>query len=269
MRRVAPDVEVPELIEVEQYRVAAEAVVGCAVEDVEVLDHHYVRDGLDAASFADAVRGSTIVAADRLGKVLLLETDRGHTVGLRFGMTGRLLVDGLSPIERLEYSPIGDLDRWVRIRIRLSGTRELTIIDPRRLGSVVLDPDLSRLGPDAASVPLRAFRGLLANSTVAVKPRLLDQSKLAGVGNLIADEALWHAGIDPARLAGSLDDAEVRRLHRGLRTTIRRLTRRGGSHTGDLQAYRQRGASCPRCGAMLIRRTIGGRTTYFCPREQH
>jgi formamidopyrimidine-DNA glycosylase len=266
---VAPDLDVPELIEVEQYRVAAEAVVGCEIEDVDVLDPHYVRGGLDGASFADAVRWATIEAADRLGKVLLLATDRGHTIGLRFGMTGRLLVDGVSPIERLEYSPVGDLDRWVRVRFRLNGMRDLTIIDPRRLGSVVLDPDLSRLGPDAASVPLRTFRRLLANSTVAVKARLLDQSKLAGVGNLIADEALWHARIDPARLAASLDDEEVRRLHRGLRSTIRRLMRRGGSHTGDLQASRQRGAFCPRCGAMLSRRTIGGRTTYSCPLEQH
>jgi formamidopyrimidine-DNA glycosylase len=260
---------VPELIEVEQYRRAAEAVVGCVVDGVDVLDPHYLKGALDRGAFADAVSGSSIVAAGRLGKVLLLETDRGHTLGLRFGMTGRLLVDGVSPIERLEYSPTGDIERWVRIRFRLLGGRELAIIDPRRLGSVALDPDLSGLGPDAADVSLPAFRALLGTSEVAVKARLLDQSKLAGVGNLIADETLWRTGIDPARPASSLDDAEIRRLHRGLRSTIRRLTRRGGSHTGDLQASRTRGATCPRCGAMLVRRTIGGRTTYSCPCEQH
>jgi formamidopyrimidine-DNA glycosylase len=260
---------VPELIEVEQYRRAAEAAVGSVVDGVDVLDPHYVKGGLGGTAFTDVVTGSVIVAVDRLGKVLLLETDRGHTLGFRFGMTGRLLVDGMSPIERLEYSPPGDRDQWVRIRLRLDGEREVAIIDPRRLGSVSLDPDLSALGPDAATVSLRAFRRLLGTSGVAVKARLLDQSKLAGVGNLIADEALWQSGIDPARASGSLDDEEVRRLHRGLRTTIRRLTRRGGSHTGDLQASRRRGSSCPRCGAMLTRRTIGGRTTYSCPREQH
>jgi formamidopyrimidine-DNA glycosylase len=266
---VAPDRDVPELIEVEQYRRAAEAVVGCVVEGVDVLDPQYVKGGADGAAFVDAVTGSTIVGADRLGKLLLVPTDRGHTIGLRFGMTGRLLVDGVSPIERLEYSPAGDLQRWARIRFRFRGGRDLSIIDPRRLGSVALDPDLSGLGPDAASVSLREFRRLLGSSEVAVKARLLDQSKLAGVGNLIADEALWQTEIDPARPARSLDDAEVRRLHQGLRSTIRRLTRRGGSHTGDLQVARRRGATCPRCGAMLSRRTIGGRTTYSCPREQH
>jgi formamidopyrimidine-DNA glycosylase len=266
---VAPDHDVPELIEVDQYRRAAEAVVGCVVEGVDVLDPQYVKGAVDGVGLTDAVTGSTILAAGRRGKLLLIDTDRAHTIGLRFGMTGRLLVDGVSPIERLEYSPLGDLERWVRIRFRLRGGRDLSIIDPRRLGSVALDPDLSRLGPDAASVSLRAFRSLLGTSDVAVKARLLDQSKLAGVGNLIADEALWQTGIDPARPAGSLDDAEVRRLHTGLRSTIRRLIRRGGSHTGDLQASRSRGAACPRCGAMLTRRTIGGRTTYSCPREQH
>lgn len=259
----------PELIEVEQYRRVAEEAVGRRVDGVDVLDPPYVRGGVDGPGLADAVEGSTIVAADRLGKVLLLETDRDHTLGLRFGMTGRLLVDGVSPIERLEYSPIGHRDEWVRVRFRLGGGGDLTIVDPRRLGSVVLDPDLSGLGPDAASVSLSVFRGVLGTSQVAVKARLLDRSKLAGVGNLIADETLWQSQIDPARPAGSLDDDEVRRLHRGLRSTIRRLTRRGGSHTGDLQASRGRGMPCPRCGAMLARRTIGGRTTYSCPREQH
>jgi formamidopyrimidine-DNA glycosylase len=260
---------VPELIEVEQYRRAAEAAVGRVVDGVDVLDPRVVRGGADGTALADAVTGSAIVAAERLGKVLLLATDRQHVLGLRFGMTGRLLVDGVSPIERLEYSPPGDRDEWVRFRLRLDGGRELTILDPRRLGSVALDPDLSGLGPDAASVSLRVFRGALGTSEVAVKARLLDQSKLAGVGNLIADEALWQSGIDPARPSVSLDDEEVRRLHRGLRKTIDRLTRRGGSHTGDLQDSRRRGAPCPRCGAMLARRTIGGRTTYSCPREQH
>ena len=91
---------------------------------------------------------------------------------------------------------------------------------------------------------------------------------MAGVGNLLADEILWRAGLDPARRASSLDDSEAAALHRHLKGTIRLLTRRGGSHTGDLQVARVRGATCPRDGAPLQRRTIGGRTTYSCPVHQ-
>jgi formamidopyrimidine-DNA glycosylase len=101
-----------------------------------------------------------------------------------------------------------------------------------------------------------------------VKAWLLDQSHVAGVGNLLADEMLWRSGIDPLRPSSSLTPAEVRRLHKQLQATIIDLTRRGGSHTGDLQVARVRGATCPRDGAPLQRRTIGGRTTYSCPRHQ-
>jgi formamidopyrimidine-DNA glycosylase len=97
---------------------------------------------------------------------------------------------------------------------------------------------------------------------------LLDQTRVAGIGNLLADEVLWRAGIDPARLAGSLDADEVTVLHRVLRRTLPQLMRRGGSHTGDLQLARQRGAMCPRDGTPLERRRIGGRTTYSCPAHQ-
>jgi formamidopyrimidine-DNA glycosylase len=96
----------------------------------------------------------------------------------------------------------------------------------------------------------------------------MDQARLAGVGNLICDETLWRAGLDPARPAASLTPAEVTRLHKHLRATIALLTERGGSHTGDLQQQRTRDGRCPRCHRPLDRRTIGGRTTYSCPRHQ-
>jgi formamidopyrimidine-DNA glycosylase len=79
---------------------------------------------------------------------------------------------------------------------------------------------------------------------------------------------LWRAGFDPARPAGALDDRERAALLRAIRHTVRVLGRRGGSHTGDLQASRERGGRCPRDGAELLRRTVGGRTTYSCPVHQ-
>jgi formamidopyrimidine-DNA glycosylase len=97
----------------------------------------------------------------------------------------------------------------------------------------------------------------------------MDQARVAGVGNLLADEILWRAGLDPERPAGSLTPNELRRLHRHLGPTIRRLLERGGSHTGDLQPHRAAGGTCPRDGEPLVRRTVGGRTTWSCPRHQH
>ncbi|MDQ3980243.1 MAG: formamidopyrimidine-DNA glycosylase, partial [Actinomycetota bacterium] len=93
--------------------------------------------------------------------------------------------------------------------------------------------------------------------------------RLAGVGNLAADEALWRAGLDPARPAGSLTAAERRRLHRHLRQTLADLLAQGGSHTGDLVPHRRPGGLCPKDGTPLVRRTVGGRTTWSCPRHQH
>jgi formamidopyrimidine-DNA glycosylase len=96
----------------------------------------------------------------------------------------------------------------------------------------------------------------------------MDQSRIAGLGNLLVDETLWRARLDPARPAMSLDAGEQVRLRRTIGTTLRVLGRRGGSHTGDLMASRVPGGHCPKDGAPLQRRTVGGRTTYSCPVHQ-
>ncbi len=183
-------------------------------------------------------------------------------------MTGRLLVDGRGPIERLEYSSARIEPGWVRFGLGFGGGGRLEVVDPRRLGGVELDPPEDRLGPDALAIGAAGLRAGLAASRAPVKAWLLDQHRVAGVGNLLADEVLWRAGIDPARAARDLTPPEARRLHRHLVATVTQLDERGGSHTGDLHVARQRGATCPRDGAPLLRRTIGGRTTYSCPRHQ-
>ena len=105
---------------------------------------------------------------------------------------------------------------------------------------------------------------------MAVKARLMDQHRLAGVGNLIADEVLWRASLAPDRRSGSLTPAEHRRLHRHLRRTLDDLIGRGGSHLGDLMSRAGRpGGRCPRDDAQLMRSTVGGRTSWWCPRHQH
>ncbi len=257
----------PELLEIETYRQAALAVVGRSVESVHAPDEWYAKGDTTTLALTDTLPGRRISDARRLGKLLLLDTD-GPVLGLRFGMTGRLLVDGGAPIGALEYSSDRNDPAWDRFGLTFADGGWLTIRDPRRLGGVELDPDEERLGPDAASVTVKPFRRVLHGSTAPVKARLMDQARLAGMGNLLVDEALWRAGIAPRREAGSLDDAEVRSLHSHVRRTIEILGDRGGSHTGDLQPARVRGGLCPRDGEELRREQVGGRTTYWCPHHQ-
>lgn len=257
----------PEMIEVEQYRRLAERTAGRTVARVHAPDAWYLKAGTTAAALRRTLRGAEVLGARRIGKLLLLDTD-AVTLGLRFGMTGRLLVDGTGPIEKLEHSSARLEPSWIRFALRFEDGGALEVVDPRRLGGVALDPPLARLGTDALELRERDLRDALAASRAPVKAWLLDQTRVAGIGNLLADEILWRAGLDPARPADSLAADEVTVLHRTMGRTIRLLMKRGGSHTGDLQVARVRGASCPRDGAPLLRRTIGTRTTYSCPVHQ-
>ncbi|MDP8987162.1 MAG: formamidopyrimidine-DNA glycosylase [Actinomycetota bacterium] len=235
---------------------------------VHAPDAWFLKEGLTPERLAEALEGRTFASARRVGKLLLLDIDGGPTLGLRFGMTGRLLVDGAAGVDHLEYSSLREEAAWDRLQIRFADGGDLRVRDPRRLGGVLLDPDESRLGVDAGAVTAAGLRRILAGSTAPLKVRLMDQSRLAGVGNLTADEVLYRAGLDPARPAGSLSPAEVRRLHRHLRATLDDLIAGGGSHTGALQPERVPGGRCPLDGTALVRRTVGGRTSWSCPHHQ-
>jgi formamidopyrimidine-DNA glycosylase len=198
----------------------------------------------------------------------VLEIDTGPTLGIRFGMTGTLVVDGAAAVEQLRYAPRRHDAKWDRWSARFDDGGTLVVRDPRRLGGVVLDPDLSRLGPDAATISRSELGAALRGSKAPLKARLLDQSRVAGIGNLMADEVLWRAGLSPLRPADSLSANELRRLHRNLVRTVGDLIERGGSHLGDLMEERRPGGRCPRDGAALTRSTVGGRTSWWCPRHQ-
>jgi formamidopyrimidine-DNA glycosylase len=259
---------VPELPEVEYYRLLATETLGRTIAKVDAPDAWFLKGGTTATALRRALEGRSFTGARRIGKLLLLDTNgAGPTLGLRFGMTGKLVVDGRAGVDDLIYSSNVANPAWDRFRLRFDGGGDLRIRDPRRLGGVQLDPDESRLGPDARSVTLAALRHAL-QSTAPLKARLMNQARLAGVGNLIADEALWRAGLDPVRPANSLDGAETRRLHRHLLRTVEDMLEQGGSHTGDLLPNRLPGGMCPRDGVPLVRRTVGGRTTWSCPDHQ-
>jgi len=272
----------PELPEVERYRTVAESALGRVIAEVRAFDAWYLKRGASQRELAGVLEGARFWRARRTGKLLLLDVDTGKgarppsdgpVLGLHFGMSGTLLVDAGSATERatedqLAYSSHKVLPGWDRFALRFEDGGEMRVNDARRLGGVELDPDPRRLGPDALGLSLSGLRAQLGSSSTPLKARLMDQSRLAGVGNLIADEALWRAGLDPRRSANSLDLAQMRKLQRHLRKTIDDLILRGGSHHGDLMPARHLDGRCPKDGARLTRGKVGGRTTYWCSIHQ-
>jgi formamidopyrimidine-DNA glycosylase len=214
---------------------------------------------------AAALIGARLTAAHRRGKTMWVETDAGPVLGLHLGMAGRIIVDDDQEGDRTP-APAGR--GWDRFTIEFADGGALVLRDKRRLSRAVLDPALDRVGPDAAEVGRQEFRELVGRGSAPLKARIMDQSVIAGVGNLLADEVLWRAQLDPRRLAGSLSPEELDRLRRELRAALRSAIRLGGVHTGRVIPARRRGGACPRCGAEMRSARIGGRTTWWCPVEQ-
>ncbi|MGZ4675587.1 MAG: DNA-formamidopyrimidine glycosylase family protein [Acidimicrobiia bacterium] len=245
----------------------ADRAVGREIAKVHAPDAWFLKRGLTPRVVRSVLPGLRLTGARRRGKLILVDTD-GPVLGLHLGMSGRIVIDDVAAGDPLLYAANGDNPAWRRFGLRFTDGGTLFLRDPRRLGAVELDPDEDRLGPDAASVRLPYVRDLLRRSRAPVKAVLMDQSRVAGLGNLLTDEVLFRAGVDPARSADSLTDDEVRAVARAVSTTVRTLGRRGGSHTGDHMPARQPGAVCPRDGAPMLRRTVGGRTTYSCSLHQ-
>jgi formamidopyrimidine-DNA glycosylase len=260
---------VPEILEVESARALIEArALHRPIAKVHAPDAWFLKRGLTPRAIRAALTGNALVDARRRGKLMLVDTLQGPVLGLHLGMSGRVLIDGEAAGDPLLYASNRPESAWHRFGVTFVDGGSMFLRDPRRLGAVELDPDESRLGPDAFALTLPELRAMSATSRAPVKAMLMDQSRIAGLGNLLCDEALWRAGIDPARTAATLDADETRRLHRAIRDTLRILGRRGGSHTGDFTSQRERGAHCPKDGTPLLRRTVGGRTTYSCPLHQ-
>jgi formamidopyrimidine-DNA glycosylase len=248
----------PELPEAERARQAIERrALHRRIASVDDRDT-YVSRPHAPGEIDRALRGRELVAAHRRGKAMWVETgDGGPVLGLHLGMAGTVAIDA-------EPSPRG----WDRFVIEFEDGGRLALRDRRRLGRAVLEPPLDRLGPDAADITRAQFRERVGFGRAPLKARLMDQSVIAGIGNLLADEILWQARLDPRRPAGSLTEEDLDRLRRVVRATLRRTIRRGGAHTGDFQPARGLHGICPRCGAEVQRARVGGRTTYWCPEEQ-
>jgi formamidopyrimidine-DNA glycosylase len=257
----------PELPEVERARaLIAQRALGRRIVGVDDTDAYVTRPH-GPGEIAAALTGRELTAAHRRGKSMWLETDGGvgPVLGLHLGMAGRIVVDDEAAGDP---KPADGNPLWDRFTVSFADGGALILRDKRRLGRAVLDPAIHRLGPDAAEISRDAFRARVGLGGAPLKARLMDQAVLAGVGNLLADEALWRARLSPLRPADSLDDALLDRLRREVRAAIRSAMALGGVHTGQLIAHRMRDGHCPRCGAAMERASVGGRTTYWCPVEQ-
>jgi formamidopyrimidine-DNA glycosylase len=258
----------PELPEVERARaLIADRALGRRIAAVDDTDTYVCRP-FAPGEIAAGLVGRELTAAHRRGKAMWIDTGGGPVLGLHLGMAGRIIVDDEGAGDPAPDAMTPATRGWDRFRLDFEDGGVLVLRDKRRLGRAVLDPDLSGVGPDAAEIGRDAFRERVGQGSAPLKARLMDQAVVAGVGNLLADETLWQAGLSPVHTAGDLTDDELDGLRRALRAATRLAIRRGGVHTGDLIPARVRGGTCPRCGTELERATVGGRTTYWCPAEQ-
>lgn len=257
----------PEGLEAEIYRRAADAVVGRRIERVEVDERQ-----LMAVELGRELPGRTIVGTQRHGKVVLIELDDGggpRALGLHFGMTGRLVVDGSAAIDELAYSSRRDDPAWDRLVIGFQDRLTMRVNDPRRWAVFTLDPDIARLGPDFLTIGAPQFAERLRGRRATIKAVLLDQTVVAGYGNLCVDEVLWQAGVSPLARVNELAEDRVAAIVRAAIDHLPAMLARGGSHTGTISPeVRAVRPPCPREGAPLRRDTVAGRTTVWCPVHQ-
>jgi formamidopyrimidine-DNA glycosylase len=241
----------PELPEVESYaRTFARHALGRAIAGVRVLDDRVL--AVRERELRKLV-GRQFTRVRRHGKHLFAQAG-DVWLRLHFGMTGDLTTE---------------VERFARVVFDFDDGTLLAFDDMRLFGVVdlVRDPDAfireRGLGPDPLEMSLREFRARVAGRRGAVKPMLMSQHVVAGVGNLYADETLFRAGIHPRRGVDGLDDDDVKNLFDQLRRVLREAI--GGRRR---MFPREEGERCPRCGGTIGRAVVGGRTTYFCARHQ-
>jgi formamidopyrimidine-DNA glycosylase len=260
----------PELPDVEGYRVAlTEQLLGRQVCGVRVLDVGVLRNA-SAEAFQDRLIGACFQAIGRHGKWLILQTDEPMLL-IHSGMTGRPYFTEAGGTVHQET------DRHDRLIIS-TDNGELRYADLRKLGGVwILDNDAEAAdvigvqGPDALAISVMDFRTALHARRGALKPTLMNQQVIAGLGNMLSDEVCWRARLHPARAVNSLGDDELRDLYQAMRRTLRAAVRQRRiprTRTWLNSARGRQAAPCPRCRTMLRHTPIGGRTSIWCPRCQ-
>ncbi len=261
----------PELPDVEVTRRRLERwLVGATITAARSADRRVLRPGSPRA-FGHALVGRAVSAVERRGKWIRVRLDDGGRLFSHLGMTGWWIEAGGAPAGAAERARIDVTRRGSSLSVRY--------VDPRRFGRLVVAardlPDWTSLGPDplADGIDASVLASRLARTRRAAKDAVMDQTVLAGVGNIIATEAFWYARIDPRAPSADLSRAQVGRLARALDAEIRReLGLREGRDDDDwtdpVEIYGRAGSPCPRCRAVVRQAVIGGRTSAFCPRCQ-
>jgi formamidopyrimidine-DNA glycosylase len=252
------------------------------------------------SSLQRRLRGRRVEALDRIGKYLLARLDNGERLLLHLGMTGQIFGSGTASVRLLASTRGAALtpemqlaafrpDKHTHLRLRFDDDGpDVVFRDARKFGKVQLmgasEPSarLDRLGPDALAAKGRALHATVSRRRVAIKSLLLDQSLLAGVGNIYADEALFLAGVRPTRPGRRVSAEECERIARAIRRILRRSIATGGSSISDYvrpdgtdgayqderRVYGREGEPCPKCRSVIKRRVIGQRSSHYCPRCQ-
>ena len=229
--------------------------------------------------FTTEIQGREILDLSRRGKFIVARLSEGFTLLIHLRMSGRLHVAG----------PSAESSRRTHERVvfSLSDGRELRFSDPRKFGRLWLARDsggvLEKLGPEPFALTAAEFSALVSARSRLLKPLLLDQTLIAGIGNIYSDEALWEARLHPRRKSDSLAVQEAATLLRAIQRVLRRGIRNLGTTLGagkthfvlprgergrnqeELNAYGRTGAPCPRCGTPIRRILVGQRSTHFCP----
>lgn len=260
----------PELPDVEVFRRYVDATSlhqGITAVD---LDAARMLEGARAEEILAVLTGGRFEATTRRGKFLFVRLADGPWLVLHFGMTGFLTY----------YKADGAAPAHTRLLVQFDTGYRLAGVWRRRLGRIDLAqaPDIFAidhdLGPDALAAGLNRdeLAALLADRRGGLKSALMDQSLLAGIGNVYADEILFHAGLAPHRRAAALEDDELDALHSSLRRVPAEAID-AGAEPGRLPSswllpHREAGAHCPACGGELVRDRVAGRTTWWCPHCQ-
>jgi formamidopyrimidine-DNA glycosylase len=264
---------VAELPEVESARSVIDHTLERVIVDVDDSDTYVCRPCFPG-EICHALLGERLVAAHRRGKSIWCDTGPGSVVlGIHLGMSGKLVVaspDGSEIYggDNWEGRRLPGDYRWSRFSVAFEDGSRLMLIDSRRLGRVVLNPEIGRLGPDAATISVAEFRAAIARGRAPVKARLLNQHDIAGIGSLLADEILWRARVNPARPVDELTFHEVDSLFQATREALADALTQGGVHTLTAFSFRMAGARCPRDHAPMARSAVGGRTSWWCSVEQ-
>jgi formamidopyrimidine-DNA glycosylase len=284
---------VPELPEVETVcRQLEPELAGRRIERLEVLDARWSRP-VPPAELGAAVEGREIRGLGRRGKYLLLALDGGQTLVMHLRMTGNLVLvegeDRLDPSEgmRLYEGERSTSERHLRARFLLDDGRELWFTDPRRFGEAFLIDDsglperFERLGVEPLSEEFtpEALGEIAAGRRAPLKSFLLDQSGVAGVGNIYADEALFRARLHPLSPAGSMKPEHHEALRSAVVAALEAGIDGGGASIDDYRdghgekgtmqdeflVHTREGDPCPSCGGPIARIVVSGRSTYYCP----